>query len=127
MDVGIPESLAVGMFMELWSHRLRIAHNEQFDARILRIALMRHESEASADYWKGGPSDCTARLATPICKIPPTKKMIAAGFNKFKTANLSEAYRHFMGCDFENAHSALADVNACAAVYFSIQDMEKAA
>ncbi len=127
MDVGIPESLAVGMFMELWSHRLRIAHNEQFDARILRIALMRHESEASADDWKGGPSDCTARLATPICKIPPTEKMIAAGFNKFKTANLSEAYRHFMGSDFENAHSALADVNACAAVYFSIQDMEKAA
>lgn len=127
MDVGIPESLAVGMFMELWSHRLRIAHNEQFDARILRIALMRHENEASADDWKGGPSGCTARLATPICKIHPTEKMIAAGFNKFKTANLSEAYRHFMGSDLENAHSALADVNACAAVYFSIQDMEKAA
>lgn len=127
MDVGIPESLAVGMFMELWSHRLRIAHNEQFDARILRIALMRHESEASADDWKAGKSDCTAKLATPICKIPPTEKMIAAGFNKFKTANLSEAYRHFMGRDFENAHSALADVNACASVYFSIQDMEKSA
>lgn len=127
MDVGIPESLAVGMFMELWSHRLRIAHNEQFDARILRIALMRHESEASADDWRAGKSDCTAKLATPICKIPPTENMIAAGLNKFKTANLSEAYRHFMGRDFENAHSALADVNACASVYFSIQDMEKSA
>lgn len=127
MDVGIPESLAVGMFMELWGHRVRVAHNEQFDARILRIALMRFEDQATADDWKAGQSDCTAKLATPICKIPPTAKMVAAGFNKFKTANLSEAYRHFMGRDFENAHSALADVKACAAVYFSIMDMEKAA
>ena len=118
-DVGIPESLAVGMFMELWNHRLRIAHNQQFDARILRIALMRFEGQEAADDWKAGESECTAIMATPICKIPPTGKMVAAGFNKFKTTNLAEAYRHFMGCDFENAHSALADVQACMAVYFA--------
>ena len=121
-DVGIPESLAVGMFMEIWSHRTRIAHNQQFDARILRIALMRFEDQEAADDWKAGESECTAIMATPICKIPPTGKMIAAGFNKFKTANLAEAYRHFMGCDFDNAHSALADVQACMAVYFAVQD-----
>lgn len=124
MEVGVPESLAVGMFMELWGHRTRIAHNEQFDARILRIALMRHEDLASADDWKSGQSECTARMSTPIIKIPPTPRMVAAGFNKFKTANLSEAFRHFMGRDFENAHSALADVNACAAVYFAIKGEE---
>lgn len=124
MEVGVPESLAVGMFMELWGHRTRIAHNEQFDARILRIALMRHEGLAAADDWKSGQSECTARMSTPIIKIPPTPKMVAAGFNKFKTANLSEAFRHFMGRDFENAHSALADVNACAAVYFAIKGEE---
>ena len=122
--VGIPESLAVGIFMELWGHRVRIAHNEQFDARILRIALMRFEDQATADDWKAGQSDCTAKLATPICKIPPTAKMVAAGFNKFKTANLSEAYRHFIGRDFENAHSAMADVQACMAVYFEIKGAE---
>lgn len=120
-DVGIPESLAVGMFMEIWSHRTRIAHNQQFDARILRIALMRFEDQEAADDWKAGESECTAIMATPICKIPPTGKMVAAGFNKFKTANLAEAYRHFMGSDFENAHSAMADVQACMAVYFAIK------
>lgn len=124
LDVGIPESLAVGMFMELWARRVRIAHNEQFDARILRIALLRHEDEATADDWKAGLSDCTAKLATPICQIPPTAKMVSAGFNKFKTANLREAYRHFMGDDFENAHSAMADVQACMAVYFAIKGSE---
>lgn len=124
MDVGIPESLAVSMFMEMWGGRLRIAHNEQFDARILRIALMRIEDEESADQWKSGTSDCTAILATPICKIPPTQKMIDAGMNKFKTANLGEAYRHFTGKELQNAHSAMADVQGCMEVWFAIKDLK---
>ena len=121
LDEGIPEAKAVSEFMSMWGGYLRIAHNEQFDARILRIALMRFESEGAPDVWKAGKAECTARLATPICKIPPTPKMVAAGVNKFKTANLGEAYRHFMGCDFENAHSAMADVRACMEVYFAIK------
>lgn len=130
--VGIEEKTALDMFMELWAGpgRTRIAHNEQFDARILRIGLKRFFDEPEhvlpiSDTWKEGKSECTARLATPICQIPPTEKMVKAGFNKFKTANLGEAYRHFMGCDFENAHSAMADVRACMAVYFAIKDMER--
>lgn len=129
LDVGIPEKMAVEMFMQMWRGpgRTRIAHNEQFDARILRIALKRFIDQPDevlpiSDTWKEGKSECTARLATPICQIPPTAKMVKAGFNKFKTANLREAYRHFMGCDFENAHSAMADVQACMAVYFSIKN-----
>lgn len=126
LDEGVPEALAVSVFMEKWSQcHTRIAHNEQFDARILRIALMRFENEATADVFKAGKAECTARLATPICKIPPTPKMVAAGFNKFKTANLGEAYRHFMGCDFENAHSAMADVRACMEVYFAIKGAQQ--
>lgn len=122
LDVGVPESTAVSAFMDMWACcNQRIAHNESFDARILRIALMRFESEAVADHWKAGASECTAKLATPICQIPPTDKMVKAGFTKFKTANLGEAYRHFMGGDFENAHSAMADVRACMDVYFAIK------
>lgn len=124
-EVGIPENLAVSMFMELWVGRPRIAHNEQFDARILRIALMRHQSEDAADIWKSGPAECTARMATPICQIPPTAKMVRAGFNKFKTPNLGEAYRHFTGNELVNAHSAMADVLACRDVYFAIKGAQE--
>ncbi len=120
-DVGIPESLAVGMFMELWNSRLRVGHNEQFDALILRIALMRHEDAASADHWKSGAAECTASLATPLCAIPPTAKMRAAGRHHYKTPNLGEAYRHFLGRELENAHQAMADVQACMAVWFAIR------
>lgn len=131
--VGINEVQALDMFMALWAGpgRLRIAHNEQFDARILRIALKRFRDEPDevlpiSDTWKEGVAECTARLATPICQIPPTAKMLKAGFNKFKTANLGEAYRHFTGKELENAHSAMADVMACRDVYFAIRDMEGA-
>lgn len=127
MQVGIPEKLAVRMFMSLWSNRIRVAHNEQFDARIIRIALMRHFDAAISDDWKSGESDCTAVLSTPICKIPPTPKMVAAKMFKNKTPNLGEAYRHFMGADFENAHTAMADVRACMEVYFQIKGMKESA
>ena len=125
--VGIDEKTALDLFMALWAEpgRLRIAHNEQFDARILRIALKRFYDQPDAvlpesDVWKSGNAECTARLATPICALPPTERMKAAKRFHHKTPNLGEAYRHFMGCDFENAHSAMADVQACMAVYFSI-------
>lgn len=120
--VGIPEAVAVAMFMELWGGGVRVAHNESFDARILRIALKRFVGDEQADVWKAGSAECTARLSTPICKLPPTKKMVAARRTHFKTSNLGEAYRHFFGKDFENAHTAMADVKACIDVYFAIQD-----
>lgn len=123
-DVGIPESLAVEMLLEMVGDRLRIAHNEQFDARIVRIACLRHFEASQADEWKGGKAACTALLATPIMKLPPTDRMRAAGFKKFKTANLAEAVLHFTGKPLENAHSALADVHGCMAVFFAIQDLQ---
>jgi DNA polymerase-3 subunit epsilon len=127
MDLGVSESLAVGMLMDLWRDhdpRMRVAHNEQFDARIIRIALMRYEGEELADAWKAGPAMCTAKLATPIMQMPPTEKMVRAGFNKHKTPNLGEAYRYFTGRELEGAHSAMVDVRACAEVFFAIQDLQ---
>lgn len=127
-DVGIPEKAAVEMLLELWrSQRLRIGHNEQFDARILRIACLRH-APLFADPWKAGAAHCTQLLATPVLKLPPTERMRAAGRNHYKSANLREAYKHFTGRELENAHSAMADVRACMAVYFAVrQSMQGAA
>ena len=123
--VGVPESLALSMFLELWAGRPRIAHNEQFDARIIRIAQHRAgEPEICLERWKSGAAECTARLATPIVKSPPTAKMLAVGRTHHKTANLAEAVQFFTGKPLENAHSAMADVRGCMAVYFGIQDMQ---
>jgi DNA polymerase-3 subunit epsilon len=131
MDVGVPESVALGMFLQLWRFRTRIAHNESFDARIIRIALMRfgtdglHWSQslasAPADVWKDSPAECTQALATPIMKLPPTAKMMAAGRNHHKSANLREAYQYFTGKELAGAHNAMVDVQACMAVWFAIK------
>lgn len=127
MDLGVSETMAVGMLMELWgdwraAQTERVGHNESFDARIVRIALMRHESEVMADRWKAGKAQCTAILSTPIVNLPPTPKMVAAGFRKPKMPTLGEAYRFFTGRELSNAHSAIADVQGCMEVFFSIAD-----
>lgn len=126
MDEGIPEQDALQRFMDIWQQRLRIAHNQTFDARIIRIAQSRFGyDDTQLALWKGGKALCTQNMATPIMKIPPTQKMRAAGFNKYKSANLQEAHKHFVGKPFEDAHSAMADVKACMAVYFAITDIKK--
>lgn len=125
--VGVSESIALGLFLDLWGcAALRVGHNESFDARIIRIAQHRHDC-GDLDAWKGAPAECTARLATPICALPPTEKMKAAKRFHHKTPNLAEAYRHFTGRELENAHSAMADVLACRDVYFAIKDRIKEA
>lgn len=118
LDLGVPEHLAIEMFMGMWSNRLRIAHNEQFDARILRIWLMRHFSEAMADEFKVGQAQCTARMSTKILALPPTEKMKAARRFHNKTPNLGEAYEYFTGKPLSGAHNAMVDVDACKVVYF---------
>ena len=125
---GVDESLAVGMFMSLWERsQRRIAHNESFDARILRIALMRTRDPMTADTWKAGLAECTQILSTPILKLPPTAKMIAARRNHHKSANLGEAFEFFTGQKLEGAHRAMVDVQACMSVWFAIQDRALAA
>lgn len=123
--VGIDEHLALMMFTDLWLRaQRRIAHNESFDARIIRIAKMRYQDAERADAWKAGLAECTQLLSTPILKLPPTAKMVAARRNHHKSANLGEAYEYFTGRKLEGAHNALVDVHACIDVYYAIQDLK---
>lgn len=125
MEIGVCEFHAVELFIQLWqSADFRVGHNEQFDARILRIALHRANPSGygcEPDEWKAGRAECTQALSTPILKLPPTPAMRAAGRNHYKSANLREAYRHFYGSELIDAHSAFADASACRDVYFAIK------
>lgn len=108
MDVGVSEKSAVEEFLALADDYMRVGHNENFDARILRIALKRYFSDELADEWKAKHSDCTARLTRAECALP-----------KSKVPTLIEAYRHFYGEDYANPHNALADARACKSVYMA--------
>jgi DNA polymerase-3 subunit epsilon len=130
---GIPEAEAVERLMTLWGAeklseggpRLLIAHNENFDRRIVRIGLKRYFGEEAAEDWKRAQAHCTAKITTPILKLPPTDRMRAARRFHHKTPNLTEAYQHFFGQAFDGAHSALADCRACLAVYGAVLDLQR--
>lgn len=126
MDVGLREDLVVDMFLDLWKPcQSRIAHNESFDARIIRIATKRYFDAPIVDGWKEGHSECTMNMATPICKMPPSDKMKAKNMKGPKKANMGEAYEFFTGQPLLDAHTAIADVNACMEVYWAIKDRDK--
>lgn len=122
--IGIDEELAVKMFLALWGKsQRRIAHNESFDARIMRVALKRFGmGDAIADLFKDWAAECTCEMSTPICQLPPTDKMRAAGFNKYKKPKLTEAYQRIIGKPMDGAHNAMADVRGCMEIYWAMKD-----
>lgn len=118
MDVGISEALAVEMLLDLTKGRLRVAHNEQFDARMVRIACKRFFDQPVIDEWSSGRVECTARMSTKIINLPPSEKMKQSGMRHAKTPNLAEAYRWATGgAEIAGAHSAIGDTLACLQVY----------
>lgn len=127
---GIPAETVLTTFMDMWTGAdLRCAHNESFDMRMIRIALMRHAIYSGetvgdvpfADYWKAAPAFCTQGNCVKILNLPPTAKMLAARRKGPKSPNLGEAYEFFTGTKLEGAHDAMVDVAACKAVYYGIK------
>jgi DNA polymerase III subunit epsilon len=120
---GVAEPVALSAFAALWRRAsIRIAHNESFDARILRIGFKRFSGICDPDDWKAGPAACTQTLSTPIVKLPPTEKMVAAGRGRSnKPPKLAEAYQFFTGKELSGAHNAMIDVMGVKAVWFAIQ------
>lgn len=95
------------------------AFNNSFDRRVMRTAYMRSYGRAGMP-GKGRPTPrhfCMMKALTPIINLPPTAKMVAAGFNKPKPPKLSEAHRWAFKADFDGAHDAINDVRATVRLY----------
>ncbi|TPG08285.1 3'-5' exonuclease [Rhodanobacter glycinis] len=114
MDEGRPEAEVLAEFLALHARcSLRVAHNEDFDQRIVRIAIKRlgegatqEERDAIADAFKSAPKYCTMKTDAKARGV--------------KWPKLVEAYKHHTGRELEGAHSALFDARACAEVYFAM-------
>lgn len=128
LDVGVPEGLILKVAIAIWQESdVRVGHNEPFDARIVRIALMRALPGGPLippDTWQAGPAECTAALATPIMNLPPSDRMRQTGISAPKRPRLQEAHEFFCGHQFDGAHNAMVDVTACMSVYWAIKDRE---
>lgn len=117
--LGVPLVIAIAALTNLWAcAEVRVAHNLEFDEKVVRGAITRLGRESTV-LWP--PAICTKELAAPILNLPPTERMVRAGYgNKPKAPSLAECYRHFFGEDVPGAHGALADARACARVYLKI-------
>lgn len=107
LAVGIPEKLALEMFLAMRGEAERVAYNKTFDQRIIRIAAKRYLDEAAQEKW--------AVKEDHHCSMRMAQKDIGG-----KQIKLIEAYKHYTGKDLVDAHSAMADTLASMDVYFAI-------
>jgi DNA polymerase-3 subunit epsilon len=91
--------------------KLVIAHNMDFDEKIVGAELIRTEIESKL-FEK--PRLCTMKTTTNLCKLP--------GPYGYKWPKLIELYSILFGSDFEDAHDASADVAACAKCFFHLKE-----
>ncbi len=113
-DNGMPIADAMKVFMDMWEQAgMRIAHNQAFDERMVRIELIRLFDREVADVWKDGQKFCTMHSAKSIVGATNAKGAI-------KTPTLAEAYTYFTHLESEQDHRALGDLLMCKAVYFGL-------
>lgn len=108
MQEGVPLITALTAFSNLIMQADRaVAHNMNFDQKIINIA---YERVGIANPLQNIKLGCTMRTVTPIMK------------SLGKRWTLDSAYRHFVDeAGFSNAHDAMADTTAC---FKLLQEME---
>jgi DNA polymerase III subunit epsilon len=90
--------------------KIILAHNMSFDEKILGAELLRmgYANEVEAKTRK-----CTMLASVEHCAIP--------GNYGNKWPKLQELHNKLFNAEFSGAHSALADVRACAKCYFELK------
>lgn len=120
-SLGVPLAMAIGAFSHLYRRAdTLVAHNIKFDKGVMEAAIARHHGKTMSLQI---PMVCTMEVATPIIDLPPTERMVAAGFNKPKPPKLEECIQHFFNEELSGAHDAMVDVNACVRVYFHLKSI----
>jgi DNA polymerase-3 subunit epsilon len=99
---------------------LVVCHNFTFDQMMVWTEMIRAETAAELAEFLAKPHFCTMEGSTPILNLPPTQRMVAAGYNKPKNPNLGEAYRFFTGREFVGAHDAMEDTRGCRLIHEGI-------
>jgi DNA polymerase III subunit epsilon len=93
--------------------KLLVAHNMQYDEKILGAEFLRAGYTNPLETKK---RKCTMQAATNYCRLP--------GPYGFKWPTLQELHLKLFRKSFEGAHTALADVRACAACYFELKRLK---
>lgn len=87
-----------------------VGHNVSFDQKVVGAELYRL---GITDIVSTAKSLDTMKAATNYCKIP--------GTYGYKWPKLIELHRKLFGCDFEDAHDAMADITATKKCFFEMR------
>lgn len=125
-DISSARGVDLQMAIDLFRHFYRLAsvlvcHNVKFDVPVMESVISRFNGEVVR---LKKPTFCTMEAATPIVNLPPTERMLKAGFDKPKPPKLEECIRHFFDEPLDGAHDAMIDVAACRRVYFHLKTLE---
>ena len=105
---GVNANTAIDFFMHLHSFaETRVAHNDDFDKEIIKIARYRRAGQDPGDLG-----------STPYCTMKVCKRVVPGG-----KSNLQTSYQHFFGESFGGAHDAMNDVRACRRIYFHLKGL----
>lgn len=122
-ECGVPLRVGVAVFtnlVRLATHR--VAHNDDFDKVVMQAAMHRvGVSPEIIGMFLGLSTICTKNSSIHVVNLPPTAKMIKAGFgNKPKPPSVAECCKFFFDREPTKAHDALGDVSDCMDVYFEL-------
>ena len=87
-----------------------VAHNIQFDEKILGAELLR---SGRVNVIESKPRRCTMQSSTNYCQLP--------GRYGYKWPTLQELHMRLFNESFLGAHQAIVDVRACAKSYFELK------
>ena len=97
---------------EIDKAQVLVGHNISFDECIIGAEFERLRMMTSL-FLK--PKYCTMKSSVDYCKLP--------GKKGFKAPKLSELHRILFGTGFEDAHNALADVEATAKCFLKLKEL----
>jgi DNA polymerase III epsilon subunit-like protein len=114
---ALPLRTGFAVFNQLLQRADRVvAHNMAFDCGRMRDNYRRLLGELYSPFEQT-PRFCTMETLTPVMKLPGRFP------GKYKWPNLAEAYKELVNpAGFSDAHDAMNDVQACAAVLHAIED-----
>lgn len=113
--IGFPSKTVMTLFLKVLERAdTMVCHNADFD----RNMLLKQLSRASLPFWREDlPVLCTMKTGTDDMKLPKPPNKMKYGHSPYKWPSLDAAYRHYVDPNgFKNAHDAMADVDACAAI-----------
>ncbi|MCR9012343.1 3'-5' exonuclease [Gabonibacter chumensis] len=115
---AISEGEDIKSVLTLFSDRMDeayalVAHNISFDECIVGAEFERNRMMTSL-FLK--PKYCTMKLSKAYCKLP--------GKQGFKSPKLSELHQVLFGAGFDDAHNALADVEATVRCFWKLRELK---